>query len=222
MGVFSWKKLKIETESCEGRWAQVSLGPPLPPPHFLEAWESVRSCRSGEAFDCMSGGCIGLALLRGSCLGTGPEVALVSSECRRADGAGSYPPSSFLCVSTSFQCPCLCPVCVFRCTCLSTCVSLTACLHMCVGMSLFPQVLLTAPPHTHTWRCLGLHLSFSPCRPVAVHVSRCLMFRDRVRPGPTLPHREGVRQCHPWEPMYVCAGVCLHVHRDARKLGKQG
>lgn len=149
MGVFSWKKLKIETESCEGRWAQVSLGPPLPPPHFLEAWESVRSCRSGEAFDCMSGGCIGLALLRGSCLGTGPEVALVSSECRRADGAGSYPPSSFLCVSTSFQCPCLCPVCVFRCTCLSTCVSDCMSPHVCWHESVSAGASHCPSTHTH-------------------------------------------------------------------------
>lgn len=170
------------------------------------------SCLSGEAFDLGGGGggVFGLPLLRWSCLRARPEVALVSSECMRAEGAGSYPRSSFLCLCTSFRCPCLCPVCVFRCTCLSTCISLTACLHMCVCMSLFPQVLVTAPPRTHT-EVSVLHLSFSPRVSVAVHVSRCLCVQRQGEARPNTHTEGGDRQCHPREPVYVCACMCTEM-----------
>lgn len=158
MGVFSWKKLKIKTESCEGRWAQVSIRPPLLPGSLgvglgsQGVWDPA--CL-GRPLTCWGGG-LGLPLLSCSCLRARPEVALVSSEHLRAEGACSYPPSSFLCLHI-FSVPMS-----VSCVCLQVHVSQ----YMYISDRMSPHVCLnesvsTAPPRTR--RFLILHLSFTTC-----------------------------------------------------------
>ena len=50
------------------------------------------------------------------------------------------------------------------------------------------------------------------------------MFRDGVRPGPTLTHREGVRLTDSAAPgsLWVYVLACACVCTDAKKLGKPG
>ena len=113
---------------------------------------------------------------------------------------------------------------------------LTACFHICVCtsactasgsacMSISTGACHCRCPSTRTCWFLFLHLSLSPCiSPWLCMFLGVSVFRDRVVPGPTHTG-ERVRlnrRCHPREPVYVYAVVCLPVLRDATKPGKQG
>lgn len=160
------------------------------------------------------------------------EVALASLEGLRGKGASSlttHEAPSFVSI----------PACASRCTSQHTCISESVCLHICslslhalpldLLASVFPQVLVTAgaPPHAHVGfyfcTCLFLHLYL--CGSVAVCVSKVSVCVFRTGGGQAqhscLGRRSG-SQTVPHQGACVRAGVCLHVHRDAVKLGKHG
>lgn len=159
---------------------------------------------------------------KGAASGTGPEAASVSSQCVKAGQASSYPWSPFTCLGI--------PVCVHVPVPVSSGLNTRvtgymlphACLHVCMHYlwirlhEPFHRCLsLQVPLHTHVG--LFSHLSFSPCVSLWLYMflGACV-FRDRVRPGPTLTHREEVRLTDSAAPgsLWLCVPACAQTPRS--------